>query len=54
MEPLQLLVHGTQLITDGLAVIQTFKREQHGFHLALAIDQHAALGGSGLVGHEVQ
>ena len=50
MQALQLVVHGNQLVTNVLAVLDASQGEQHRLNLALAIDQHAALRGSGLVG----
>jgi len=51
MQPFQLVVNRHQLIADMAAVIDARQAQQHGFDLSLAIDQHAALTGSGLVGH---
>ena len=51
MQAFELVVNRHQLITDVAAVIDPREGQQHGFDLSLAVDQHAALCGSGLVGH---
>jgi hypothetical protein len=51
MEPLKLVVDSHQLIPDVATVIDFLERKKHGFNLTLAIDQHAAFGGTGFVGH---
>jgi hypothetical protein len=51
MQALELIVDGDQLIADVPAVIDPREAQQHGFDLCFAIDQNAALTGSGLVGH---
>ena len=48
---LKLLVHCEQLLADRLARLDSGESHQHGFHLDLAVDQHAALAGAGFVGH---
>jgi hypothetical protein len=44
MQSFQLVVHGHQLVADVLAVIEAVEGEEHGLNLALATDQHTALG----------
>jgi hypothetical protein len=38
------MVHGTQLITDVVAVLDPLEGQQHRLDLTLAVDQHTALG----------
>jgi hypothetical protein len=51
MQLLELTVHGAQLLTHSGALLNAFEGQQHRFDLALAVDQHTTLGGTGLVGH---
>ena len=44
MQTLQLVVYGHQLVADVLAVIKAVEGEEHRLNLALATDQHTALG----------
>lgn len=51
VQSLKLIVHRNQLVADMSAVIDPGQGQQHGLHLGLAVDQHAALGRAGFVGH---
>jgi hypothetical protein len=53
MQALQLEVHRPELVADVATVIDPLQVEQHRLDLAFAVDQDAALGGSGLVGHDM-
>ncbi|GDX76427.1 hypothetical protein LBMAG41_15030 [Cyanobium sp.] len=53
METLKLVVDSHQLVTDVATVVDFLERKKHGFDLTLAIDQHAAFGGTGFVGHGI-
>jgi hypothetical protein len=44
MQALELMVHGAQLIADVIAVLDALEGQQHRLDLALAVDQHTALG----------
>ncbi len=52
MQALELIVNGHQLIADVAAVIDPREAQQHRLNLGFAFNQHTALTGSGLVGHE--
>ena len=51
VQTLQLIVNVHQLLADMATVVDPRQAQQHGFNLGLAIDQHTALAGAGLVSH---
>lgn len=51
MQSLELAVHGSQLLKNGVCVLQLAQGQEHGFDLVLTVDQDAAFVGAWFVAH---